>query len=872
MHDAERGLADASPFANGQFRSEKNVSCSRSIEYHEVTARKTSVPALFLPFDAVFLNGAQPIMQHGHHPVLGTLFLMLLGVHAVWADSPVVALTASPVAVRLHGPDARYTLLVDGKSADGRLVDWTRRARYRSLQPKVAVVSASGVVRAVADGSATIVVEAAGRTVEVPVTVTGSTKSRTYHFENDIIPLFSRFGCNSSGCHGKAEGQNGFKLSVFGFDPPADYAALTKESRGRRVFPAAPEHSLLLRKISGGVPHGGGVRLPRGTAGYETLRGWIAAGLPYGAASAPRVESIRVQPHQRRLAMSGRQQLRVVARYTDGHETDVTRFAKFQTNNEALASVSVSGLVTAGEAPGDVAVMASFMGAVDTFRALVPRAERIAHYPRLPENNLIDRLVFQKLKNLNILPSDLADDAEYLRRVYLDIIGTLPTPAEARRFLSDQRTDRRARLVDELLERPEFADYWALKWADLLRVDRQALGHKRAYAFYRWIRQSLAANKPLDRFAREILTAEGPLTEVGPANFYKVVNQPGDAASTLSQVFLGVRIACAQCHHHPFDRWSQTDYYGMQAFFTTVSVRNTPRGEIVLAAGDRPTRHPRTGEAIFAHALGTKMPASLPSGERRHLLAGWLISADNPWFARNLANRAWAHFLGRGLVEPIDDVRATNPPSNPELLDALAQYLVENKFDFRKLIRLIAASRVYQLSSRPNSTNEGDTQNYSRAVFKRVEAEVLLDMVCQTTGVGEKYRGVPLGARAIQLWDSKVSHYFLKLFGRPVRASACECERNHEPGVAQVLHFMNSPEVHGKLTHESGTVARLVKKHKSDGPLVEELYLTFFSRFPTAKEKAAAMDYLRRDPAQRRQSVEDLAWSMLNSLEFIFNH
>ncbi len=802
------------------------------------------------------------------------VLLLLAGLAAAPARAEVAvsAVTASPAAVRLDGPGARYSLLVDGKTADGRLIDLTRRARFRALDPRVAAVSPAGVVATVADGTTVVTVEAAGRTLRVPVAVAGAARPQTFHFENDIIPLFSRFGCNSSGCHGKAEGQNGFKLSVFGFDPAADYAALTREGRGRRVFPAAPQHSLLLTKVSGGVPHGGGIRIARGSREYETLRGWIAAGMPFGDAAAPRVAALRVEPHERLLAMKGRQQLRVIARYSDGREVDVTAFAKFQTNNEALAAVSADGLVTAGEAPGEVAVMAAFMGAVDTFRALVPRAESIADYPRLPENNFIDGLVFRKLRKLNILPSGLADDAEYLRRAYLDVIGTLPTAAEARRFLADRRPDRRAKLVDELLRRPEFADYWALKWADLLRVDRQALGHKQAYAYYRWIRQSLADNKPLDRFAREVITAEGPLTESGPANFYKVVSRPGDAASTLCQVFLGVRIACAQCHHHPFDRWSQDDYYGMQDFFAPVSARRTPRGEMVLSAGSPPTRNPRSGAVIHAHALGTTMPEAAPTGERRQALARWLTAPDNPWFARNLANRTWAHFLGRGLVEPVDDVRATNPPSNPELLGALAKALVDSKYDFRQLVRVITASRVYQLSSRPNRTNEGDEQNYSRALFKRVDAEVLLDMVGQTTGVGEKFAGVPAGARAIQLWDSKVPHYFLKLFGRPVRASACECERNHEPGVAQVLHLLNSPEIHAKLRHEGGTVARLVRRHKDDGPLVEELYLTFFSRLPSADEKGAAVEYLRTDPGRRRQAGEDLAWSMLNSLEFIFNH
>jgi hypothetical protein len=805
---------------------------------------------------------------------LSVILLLLAGwlPSAARAEYTYVAVSADPASIRLVGPSARYALLVHGKTAEGRLIDLTHAAQYRSLEPKVATVTESGVVKAVADGSGTVEVEVAGRKLTVAVRVEGSTRPRRFHFENDIIPLFSRFGCNSSGCHGKAEGQNGFKLSVFGFDPAADYAALTKESRGRRVFLAAPEHSLLLAKVSGVVPHGGGLRIARGTREYETLRGWIAAGTPFGAADAPHVTGIRVEPAERQLDMKAEQQLRVVAHYSDGREVDVTGYARFQSNNEGLASVNATGLVSAGEAPGDVAVMASFMGAVDIFRAFIPRAERIDNYPALPENNFIDKLVFQKLRKLHIVPSEPADDADYLRRVYLDVIGTLPTAAEARRFLADKRPDRRARLVDELLARPEFADYWALKWADLLRVEREVLGHKRAYAYYQWIRASLVANKPYDEFVREIVTAEGPLQEVGPANFYKVVSKPGEAASTLSQVFLGVRIACAECHHHPFDRWSQTDYYGMQAFFAPVGIRNSARGEAVLAAGDPPTQHPRTGQQIFAYALGTLMPDASPMGDRRLVLAKWMTAPDNPWLARNLANRTWAHFLGRGLIEPVDDVRATNPPTNPELLDALARQVVDSKYDFRQLIRTITASRVYQLSSRPNRTNERYEQNYSRALFKRLDAEVLLDMVCQTTGVGEKFPGLPAGSRAIQLWDSKVPHYFLKLFGRPSRVSACECERNSEPSVSQVLHILNAPEIHAKLSHEGGAIARLAKEKADDGWLVDDLYLTFYSRFPTEKERGAAVEYLRKDPAQRREAAEDLAWSMMNSLEFIFNH
>jgi hypothetical protein len=788
------------------------------------------------------------------------------------ADTSVVEVVADPASICLSGPKSIYSLLINGKTSDGRLIDLTHEARFQTGNPQVASFRRPGVVRAVADGDTIIQVEVAGRTLTIPVTVTGTSQIHHVHFENDVIPLLSRFRCNSSGCHGKAEGQNGFKLSVFGFDPAADHAALTKEGRGRRTFPAAPEHSLLLAKVSGAVQHGGGLRIRRGTDEYETLRDWIAAGAPIGASAAPNVVSVRVEPHERTLAMHSRQQLRVVARYSDGREIDVTRHAKFQSNNEELATADEDGLVTAGEAPGAVAVMATLMGAVDVFTALVPRAEAIPKYPPIQADNFIDPLVFGRLRRLNILPSEVADDAEYLRRVYLDIIGTLPTPAEARRFLRHARPDRRARLVNELLQRPEFADYWALKWADLLRVDRQVLGRKDAYAYYKWIRDSQAANKPLDQFAREVLTAEGPLAHEGPANFFKVVRKPGDAASTLSQVFLGVRIACAECHHHPFDRWSQTDYYGMQAFFTQVGLKNAAANEMVVVGQDQPTRNPRTGEVIQAHVLGTAVPTTVPAGDRRPQLAAWLTAPENPWFARNLANRTWAHFLGRGLVEPVDDMRATNPPTNPELLDQLARHLVESRFDFKELIRTITASRVYQLSSRPNATNERDEQNASRGLFKRIDAEVLLDMVYQTTGVPERFSGVPVGYRAIQLWDSKVPHYFLKLFGRPMRTSACECERNHQPGVSQVLHLMNGPAIHAKLTHAKGYLARLVEDKTDDRSLVDELYLTFYSRFPTDVERAAAVEYLRRQQLKRRQAAEDLAWGMLNSLEFIFNH
>jgi hypothetical protein len=812
-----------------------------------------------------------------------TLCLLLLS--ASWSrgeETPVVfaKLQADRAEVSLSGAEATWQLLVAGTTLDKSSRDATHAVEYSSRDPKIALVNEAGVITAKADGQTVIEIAAGETKTSVAVTVSGTQQPRNLNFENDIVPILGKFACNASGCHGKAEGQNGFKLSVFGFNPPADYRALTQESRGRRVFPAAPERSLLLRKASGSAPHGGGVRITADRPEYETLGRWIGAGLPLGTKEDPTVVNIELTPRERQLGLGQTQQLRVVAEMSDGRKLDVTRLARFQSNHDALASVTEEGLVTAGQTPGVVAVMVSYMGQVDVLHVLVPRPEVIENYPPIAEHNLVDGPVYRRLKQLNIIPAEVCTDAEFLRRVQIDLIGTLPTAEEARRFLNDARPNKREQLIDELLKRPEFATYWALKWADLLRVDRQALGHKAAYDEYRWIRTALAANMPLDQFARAVVTAEGPLSENPQGYLFKAVPQPGPAASAVSQVFLGVRIECAQCHHHPYDRWSQTDYFGMTAYFTQLQNKKGPFGEILTATGDPQTKHPRTGDIITAHPLGQPMPEKNIAGDRRVELAAWMTSPENPFFARNLANRVWAHMLGRGLVEPVDDVRATNPPSNPELLTVLAKHLIDQKYDLRALLKSIAMSRTYQQSTITNPTNLRDEQNYSRALLKRMDAEVLLDALCQATGVAERYEGAPPNTRAIELWDSQVDHYFLKLFGRPVRVTACECERVSEPSVAQVLHLLNSQRVQEKLSHEGGLIAKLAQQQSQDDRLAEELYLSIFSRLPTADETQTAVTYLRsakpvagKTAAEvRRTAAEDLAWTMLNSLEFVFNH
>ena len=797
--------------------------------------------------------------------------LTCVTVPAAAAEAPLVAVTVDPPMVSLQGPVSRHTLLVSGKTADGRLRDLGAEATFRSVSPRVVSIDTRGVVRPVADGQGSIVIEVDGRSLSVPVTVTGSQSPRSFSFVNDIMPLLDKFGCNGAGCHGKAEGQAGFKLSVFNSDPLADFRAIVLQSRGRRLFISAPERSLLLQKASGDNPHGGGVRIPTSLPEYTTLRDWIAAGAPYGSDSQAQVERITVTPGQRILTNQSHQQLRVMAYYSDGRSRDVTRLAQYQSNSPALASINGTGLVTTADRPGQVALRAGFMNHFAMFQALIPRAAPIERYPELSGENFIDRLVYEKLRALNILPSDPADDAEYARRVFLDIIGTLPSAEEVQRFLTDPRPDRRAQLVEALLRRPEYADYWALKWSDLLGVQRELLGHKAAYNYYRWIRESFASNRPYDQFVHRLVAAKGALLDAPQGHFYKVDTDPGKLASRVSQTFLGLRIDCAQCHHHPSDIWTQTDYYGMQSFFTQLKWRGTPRGEILWTEGSPDTKHPRSGTVVHPHPLGTEMPSAAPAGDRRQVLADWLTDPSNPWFAKNLANRMWAHFMGRGLIEPVDDLRATNPASNPELLMALSRHVAETNFDLRVLIRTITRSRVYQLSSTPNPTNRLDEQNYSHATLRPLEAEVLLDAVCQVTGVNEKFVGVPDGYRAIQLWDSGVSHYFLKLFGRPVRKSACVCERLDEPNMAQALHLMNSPAIHQKLKHEGGTLARLVARYPDDASLVRALYLTFFSRPPFEAERTEALNYLQQ-ASDRRTASEDLAWSMLCSIEFIFRH
>jgi hypothetical protein len=786
-------------------------------------------------------------------------------VSASGAASP-VALLVEPAVIHVHGGNRQQQLLVTAKFAEGKLRDVTHDCRLTIDKPGVAQVVGS-VVTGLSDGSAELRVLAAGGEARVTVRVTDLAAYPPVHFANDVVPLFSKHGCNSAGCHGKASGQNGFKLSVFGFDPEADYQALVNEGRGRRVFPASPRRSLLLRKPTGETPHGGGRRIEPGSADYDVLLHWITQGMPLGRADAPRPVSLRVSPRSRVMGTRSDQQILATAAFSDGGTRDVTSAASYTSNSPAVAEVDRTGRMRTGNVPGEAAITVNYMGQVAALRIQVPRSDVPTPYPAIPVHNRIDELVWAKLRTLGIVPSELCSDVVFLRRSTLDAMGTLPAPDEVRAFLADQRSDKRARWIEQLLQRDEYADYWALKWADVLLVNRDTLGDRGAFEFHRWLRQQFARNRPYDAWVRELVTASGGSGQNGPVNFFRAAGTPDAAAKAVSQALLGVRLECAQCHHHPFEKWGQDDFYGLAGFFNGLDRKKLPGEEFIFHAGYRETRLPLSNRLVAMRPPDGEVTATF-DGDPRLRLADWLTAPKNPWFARLAVNRLWKHYLGRGLVEPEDDLRSTNPPTNEPLLDYLASQLVEHHYDLKAVMRLILNSRVYQLASTPNSTNREDEQNFSRRYVKRLPAEVLLDAISEATQSPELFPGRPRGTRAIELWDNRLPSYFLDVFGRSERTSPCECGRSGEPTMAQALHLMNSPEIERKIADPSGRAARLAAADISEDKIVEELCLATMGRPPAAKEHAVARRLFAESP--RQQATQDLLWTLLNSYEFLF--
>ena len=805
---------------------------------------------------------------------------------ALPTPAEVQGLAVFPASVTLKGLDDSAQLVITGQLAAGKSQDLTGDVKYEIANAAVARITTNGRIMPSANGTSEITIRYGDKTAKLTLKTESCDVDLPINFGNQIVPIFTKLGCNGGGCHGKSGGQNGFALSLLGFVPELDYQTLVKENRGRRLFPASPDSSLLLLKATGIMAHAGGKRMEVGSDEYKLVRRWIASGTPYGTEKDPTVTKITVSPERRVLSRNNRQQFTVTAHYSDGSTQDVTQRAQFESNDQEIAVVEGAALVRSLELSGEAAVMARYLGQVAVFRASVPLGVKIPEY-KFEAQTVVDKFTQKKWQELGIVPSGLASDEQFIRRVYLDLTGSLPKPAEVKEFLADTSKDKRDKLIDRLLETPEYSYLFANKWADVLRVKRRGQPDRAAgtFAFHSWIRESIAKDKPHDQFAREILAATGDENQAPPTVWYKELQNPQEFVDDVAQVFLGQRLACAQCHHHPYEKWSQDDYWGMAAFFGRVGRKNQQvlggvgnqqaQRQVIFNRGNGNVTNKRTGAAAKIQPLDGEPMEISSEDDPRQKLVDWMANPKNPFFARAVANRYWSHFFGRGIVDPIDDMRVTNPPTNPELLDALAKELVKSKFSLKHLIKVIVKSRTYQLSSTPNEFNKHDKQSYARFYPRRMSAEVLYDAVSQVTSTPAAFGGLPTDKhapnRAIMLPDEAFASYFLDVFGRPQRISACECERVSEANLAQALHLLNSQEIQNKLTAGNGRAALLANDKRSDAEKVDELFLWVFSRLPSAEHRQVAIEHLNRNAMNKKLAYENLLWALINTKEFVFN-
>ena len=784
-------------------------------------------------------------------------------------------MTVAPTAVVLTGKRAEQRLLVTGEYAGGSTRDLTASARFTVDAPRV-VAAAGHRLTPLADGKANVTVTVpGGPSVRVPVQVRNAAHDAPVSFQHEVIPALTRAGCNQGICHGTPTGKGGFRLSLQGYWPDFDLASLTREAGQRRTNPSAPAQSLLLRKALLQVPHRGGKRLDPGSPEYNVLARWIAEGAQPDPPRTPTLAHLELLPARRVLVRpASRQQIVALAHFSDGTTRDVTALSRFTSSNEELASVSRDGVVE-GKARGEIAISCRYEHQSESVRLTFLEPVPGFAWSNPPRHNFVDDAVYAKLRQFNVPPSDLSTDAEFLRRAYLDAAGILPTPDEARAFLADPARDKREKLVDALLKRPEFADFWALKWADVLRVSEDSLTPPGVKSYHGWIRASIAANKPLDQFVRELLTATGSTAANPPVNFYRAVSGTDEWMETTSQVFLGVRMSCSRCHNNPFERWTQDEYFQMAAFFAQVRLadgtdKKAKEKTLELNANGHVTQ-PRTGERMAPKFLGGAIPKLPPGADPRTALAEWITGRENPFFARVMVNRIWYHVMGRGIVEPVDDFRDSNPPANEELVDALARDFVASGYDLRHVVRTIMTSRTYQLSARPKPLNRDDHRLFSHAVTKLLTAEQLLDAISSATNVPESFEGLPLGTRAAQVPGVRVKSPFMAVFGRPDRNLACECERSSEPTLQQALQLLTGRSLHQKLRAETSRISVLAASQKPAPEIIEEMYLATLTRLPTEPERAAATELLRTTP-DRKAALEDLGWVLLNTKEFLFRH
>jgi uncharacterized protein DUF1549/uncharacterized protein DUF1553 len=811
----------------------------------------------------------------------------------IQARAAIRELTILPASIALDGPRASQRLVVEAVFSDGHDEDVTGEAKLSSSNPRVAAID-QGFVKPGADGDASVRASYQGRQAAAAVEVKNFTAPFVWSFRNHVLPVMTKMGCNSGPCHGAAAGKNGFKLTLRGYDPEVDYYTLTRQALARRTERLEPAKSLILLKPTLTISHGGGRRFPVGSPEYQVISGWIAAAMPPPRDDDPRIVDLEVLPREASLAPGADQQLLVRAKFSDGRIEDVSRWAKYSSGDMGVATVDDSGHVKMtgyGEAP----VTVWYLSQVTFARLSVPFPAVIdpSVFAKAKRDNFIDDLVLKKLQTLHIPPSRQTTDAEFIRRAYLDAAGILPTSAETEKFLADRSPDKRSRLIDALTKRPEFVDYWAYKWSDLLLVSSNKLSTEGMWSYYNWIRQSVAKDKPWDQFVREIVIATGNARENGAANYWVIHRDPTDIAENITQAFLGTTITCAHCHNHPLDKWTRKDYFAMANLFSRVrlktaqpagskpgagtiledvTVYSSPTGEFDYP----PLARPLPPKPLDAKALPLDSPAN-----RRQYLAEWLTSPDNRYFARALVNRVWRNFMGRGLVEPADDMRASNPPSNEDLLNALTKDFVGHDFDVNGLIRTVMNSAAYQTASEPTPQNIQDEKYYSHYVIRRLPAEVLLDAYSEVAGVPEKFDGYPAGMRALQLPDTAVESYFLTAFGRPPREQTRESDRTSEPSITQALHVINGNTLNQKLRAPGSTVDMLLKLGLSNQRMVDYMFLAAFSRYPTDAERQEIVQDLeaaggKRVPGSavdsRRAALIDVSWAVLTSKEFMFNH
>lgn len=794
-------------------------------------------------------------------------------VHPAMAEgpaSPWSGLAVYPPEVKLNTAADFQNVIAVATRGDGITLDVTDKVQW-AVENEGLVKLENFRLTPVADGQTKLKASWEGMQAEVPIAVVEATKPREISFHLDVMPVLTRSACNTGSCHGAARGKDGFRLSLFGFDPVGDYQRITREIGVRRINLALPDQSLILLKSLGSVPHSGGKRMEPGSEYHQTLLKWLQANAPLDASTPPTCTKVELFPTQAVLEGEGAtQRLVAVAHYSDGTTRDVSSLAAFTTNNERSAAVTNLGAVTAG-VRGEAFVMARFdTHTVGTQVLALPAGLQYAA-PE-PTGNYIDQLVGEKLKKLRILPSGLCSDEEFLRRVTIDIVGLLPTAEEFERFTADTASDKRAKLIESLLERKEFSEIWAMKWAQLLLIksDNQ-VSYKAAFQYSSWLTNQIAANVPIDQIVRQLIASNGGVFEQPATNFYQVERDTLKTSENVAQVFMGIRTQCAQCHNHPFDRWTMNDYYGFASFFSQIG-RKTGEDYREIIVFDRQggeVNHPVTGKPQPPTFLGGALP-NTSGKDRRQVLADWITSPENPFFATSIANRVWAHFFGIGIVNPVDDIRVSNPASNPELFNELGKRLTDYKFDLKQLVRDICNSQTYQRTTQPNDSNKLDTRNFAYSQVRRIPAEMLLDCISQTTDTKEKYRGLPLGAKAVQIADGTTSNYFLTTFGRSPRTTVCDCEASTDPSLSQALHLINGNSTQGKIS-QGNLIKRWLDEGKTPAEVIDKIFVRALSRHASPVE-LESLGKTVAEAGNNQAGLEDVFWAILNSREFMFNH